>query len=250
MDELLTVKEVQDLLKVERLTVYRMLKDGRLSGIKIGRQWRFSRPAITSLLNSASSSRSGGKFGARPSQALPLHCAQLIQDMFAEIANVGVVTVSSSGEQLTDVSNSYRFCNLLHSTEKGRQRCAAFWGELHESSGDRPFTACPAGLRYAHAPVRLNGEPEATVLVGQFYDHDPEPEEERERITRLAAESGLEAGELAVAACSLRTLDERTQAQLGSWVKSLANAFEHIAQERADLTGRLQSIAAMSNIQS
>src|SRR5947209_1519359 len=53
MSELLTVKEVQELLKVDRITVYRMLKDGRLTGVKIGHQWRFSRQEIDSLLSGA-----------------------------------------------------------------------------------------------------------------------------------------------------------------------------------------------------
>ena len=41
MDDLLTTRQVQQLLKVDRITVYRMVQDGRLKGIKIGQQWRF-----------------------------------------------------------------------------------------------------------------------------------------------------------------------------------------------------------------
>ncbi len=41
MEDLLTTREVQELLKVDRITIYRMLQDGRLHGMKIGQQWRF-----------------------------------------------------------------------------------------------------------------------------------------------------------------------------------------------------------------
>ncbi|MGB9754636.1 helix-turn-helix domain-containing protein [Roseiflexus castenholzii] len=43
MNDLLTTREVQDLLKLDRTTVYRMLKEGRLTGVKVGQQWRFHR---------------------------------------------------------------------------------------------------------------------------------------------------------------------------------------------------------------
>ena len=40
MENYLTTKQVQDLFKVDRITIYRMLQDGRLKGVKIGNQWR------------------------------------------------------------------------------------------------------------------------------------------------------------------------------------------------------------------
>ena len=49
MSDLYTVKQVQDLLKVDRITVYRMLQDGRLKGIKIGHQWRFTAAELEHL---------------------------------------------------------------------------------------------------------------------------------------------------------------------------------------------------------
>ena len=41
MAEMLTAKEVQDLLQVDRSTIYRMAEAGRLPAIKVGKQWRF-----------------------------------------------------------------------------------------------------------------------------------------------------------------------------------------------------------------
>ena len=42
MEAFLTSKQVEELLNVDRTTIYRMLKDGRLTGAKIGKHWRFS----------------------------------------------------------------------------------------------------------------------------------------------------------------------------------------------------------------
>ena len=39
--DMLTAREVQDLLQVDRSTIYRMAEDGRLPAVKVGKQWRF-----------------------------------------------------------------------------------------------------------------------------------------------------------------------------------------------------------------
>mgnify|MGYP001042382868 FL=1 len=49
--ELLNVKETADLLRVSSQTIYNMIKDGRLKAVKMGREWRFIRKDIESLIN-------------------------------------------------------------------------------------------------------------------------------------------------------------------------------------------------------
>lgn len=49
--DILTVDEVADLLKVTSQTIYNMIRDKRLSAIKIGREWRFRRSDLERLLN-------------------------------------------------------------------------------------------------------------------------------------------------------------------------------------------------------
>lgn len=53
---LLTALEVQQLLSIDRSTVYRMAEDGRLPAIRVGRSWRFPAGRIHALLSSQSSS--------------------------------------------------------------------------------------------------------------------------------------------------------------------------------------------------
>lgn len=42
----LTVAELSEYLQIHRTTIYRMLREGRLPGFRIGSDWRFSREAI------------------------------------------------------------------------------------------------------------------------------------------------------------------------------------------------------------
>jgi excisionase family DNA binding protein len=247
MNELLTAHEVQDLLKIDRTTVYRMLKDGRLTGVKVGQQWRFARRDVDALL--AGSHSDEQPIAHRPADVLPLHCIQPIQDVFAEIAGVGAVTTAPDGEPLTQPSNSCRFCALMLSSASGRQACVRSWQQLAAQSDRRPaFVACHAGLQYARARIELGGELIALLIAGQFYAYTPDSAETLRRIEQLAAAHGLDARALAEAELEIPTLDQRMRTKISTWLERVANTFETIGHERAELMGRLRRIAAMSTL--
>jgi excisionase family DNA binding protein len=46
MDTLLTAAEVAQLLRIHLGTVYRLVKNNQLPGIRVGSDWRFSQEAI------------------------------------------------------------------------------------------------------------------------------------------------------------------------------------------------------------
>ena len=50
---LLTVLEVAELLRINKSTVYRMAKQGRLPATRVGRQWRFRKSVLEGLLEPA-----------------------------------------------------------------------------------------------------------------------------------------------------------------------------------------------------
>lgn len=47
---MLTVDEVASLLHVHRITVYRLLEQGKIRGLRIGRIWRFDPNEIDALM--------------------------------------------------------------------------------------------------------------------------------------------------------------------------------------------------------
>lgn len=49
-DEVMTVKEVADYLRLAESTVYRLVKKGSLPGRKLGGNWRFSRKGLDEWL--------------------------------------------------------------------------------------------------------------------------------------------------------------------------------------------------------
>jgi excisionase family DNA binding protein len=50
MDDLITLEEVADYLRVTRKTIYRLLEKGEIPARRVGHQWRFDKPSIDSWL--------------------------------------------------------------------------------------------------------------------------------------------------------------------------------------------------------
>jgi len=99
--ELLTTNQLQDLLQIDRTTVYRMLKDGRLTGVKGGSRRRFDRSRVEAILNR----RDRPAPQPHPVPRLvscPQGACKAIQKVLAELAGVATLTTASTGEPLTD----------------------------------------------------------------------------------------------------------------------------------------------------
>ncbi len=68
MNDLLTSRQVQEILKVDRITIYRMLNDGRFKGVKIGQQWRFHLSDVERMLGIVSTEEESAQvIGPTPS---------------------------------------------------------------------------------------------------------------------------------------------------------------------------------------
>ena len=50
MDEIITPSQVAEILKIHVKTVYRLAREGVLTGNRIGRSWRFSKNHILNLV--------------------------------------------------------------------------------------------------------------------------------------------------------------------------------------------------------
>lgn len=247
MDELITTKQVQELLRVDRITVYRMVKDGRLPAVKVGSQWRFPLNEIQEILQGGTRSKEEIEDTYAPSEVLPVHCIQVIQEVFAEMNEVASVVTDIHGEPVTEISNSCEFCNLILESPSGRAACVAAWRNLAASpQSDPQFVQCHAGFQYARGRIELNGELTAIQVAGQFLLTAPSQDEIAGRVEELSEKHGIPAEKLSAAAKSIRVLDESRQGKIGKWLKKVAVTFQVIAKERAELLDRLKNISDLS----
>jgi len=243
--DLLTTKQLQELLQIDRTTVYRMLKDGRLTGVKVGQQWRFARASVEAILSRRD------PLSASPTALIPLICLHGIQKVFAELAGVATLITGPAGEPVTEISNSCRFCNMILASEIGQQRCHGSWRKLAGQPETRPeFMICHAGLAYAQARIEVNQQRQGLLVAGQYYLESPANSQQHRRLELLAKSCRLDLAALKQAAEEIPVLDAAKRDRMAAWLQSVAATFEHIGAERASLVARLRHISEMSRVDS
>jgi excisionase family DNA binding protein len=50
LSEIYTIEQLQKILKLSERTILRLLKDGKLTGFKVGREWRFQESDINAYI--------------------------------------------------------------------------------------------------------------------------------------------------------------------------------------------------------
>jgi excisionase family DNA binding protein len=248
MSELLTTKQLQELLKVDRITVYRMLNDGRLKGLKIGNQWRFSQSEIDRLMGEERKDVES-ESGDEALTDFPSDCVSKVQEIFAGIIGIGAITVTLRGDALTEPTYSNPFCALMLASSSGRQACQASWRKIAlRTTGEPPFQICHAGLCYQRAIINLNDQPAAWLVAGQFYINPPDRDQEKERLEQMASRHNIPLSQLTEAAWKIPVLKKYQQEQVQEWTPRVASTINSILCERSDLMNRLQRISDLSNI--
>jgi excisionase family DNA binding protein len=252
VNDLLTTRQVQDILKVDRITIYRMLQDGRLKGVKIGQQWRFHLNEVERLIGNHLPEVESAS--ANPDQSFPTHCVQTIQDLFADVSQISAVVIDMQGNPLTRISHSTKFCQIILSTDSGIQACRATWQSFARDSaavkgaGSSKFFTCHAGLHYIGAPIYEKEHQIGLFLAGQFYWQSPDPREEAERIRRLAVTHNLSLQELQDAAREIPVIEPAQQSRVEAWPFTAARAVQSILTERIGFVDRLQQIANLTQL--
>jgi excisionase family DNA binding protein len=253
VDDLLTTRQLQNLLQVDRITIYRMLSDGRLHGFKVGGQWRFPRQEIEAWLQEQQSGPNG--FNTLPqhdeaigpiSQALPLSCIQAIQDVCAEALDIAAVTTDLDGNSLSSISNSCEYCRLILTSDEGQRRCSAAWRQVDDSQVHH----CHAGLLCVSAPIQVGDRRVAIIAGCQFASdlHEGAVQLWRTRLPLVAADLSLAERDLRSAAGSVRVIPKDHLQRISRLIVRVADTFSEIGQERLALLSRLEHIAEVSKI--
>lgn len=246
MSDYYTVKQMQTLLKVDRITIYRMLGDGRLKGIKIGHQWRFATDEVERLLN--------GETMSNPEQSendrnLPIRCIQTIQNLFSDISQLSSLVVDMQGNPLTNISYPCAFCSRIVSSPSGRKACQESWRLIAaDCQAKTQVLSCHAGLNYAAAPIFDNGVQIGAFITGQYYSLPPDRYEESERVKRVASLYHLPLESLNDAILSIPVLTAERRPMVESWPRTAAHAVHSILEERTGFITRLQKISDLTRI--
>jgi excisionase family DNA binding protein len=198
---LLTALEVQELLHIDRSTVYRMAEDGRLPAIRVGRSWRFPADRIEALLDAGHTEvptpRTGAPSGApaagiaapRPAPApttapatapdntsesaeagephLNIESAGAVVEVAADLLGVMMVVTDMHGRPVTTVANQCTWFAAHADEPDVLDACVTEWRDLADHPDLSPrFQEGALGFECARAFVRHGSTLVGMVLAG------------------------------------------------------------------------------------
>jgi excisionase family DNA binding protein len=151
--ELLTARQVQEMLHIDRSTVYRMAGDGRLPSIRVGKQLRFPADQL-------------GVLAAPDPQEVDAKVAEGVIAVMADLLGVTMVVTDIGGRPRTSIVNPSAWFSA-HADDQELRDCLAEWRTFAEDSDLAPrFVTGSAGFQCARAFIRSGPSLVGMVLAG------------------------------------------------------------------------------------
>ncbi|MCH9815874.1 MAG: helix-turn-helix domain-containing protein [Actinomycetia bacterium] len=183
---LLTAREVQEILHVDRSTVYRMAESGRLPAVRVGKQWRFPAEAITGIISAIDVGRMSeprqSQRTANPSQnqgtaprPIDPARAEAAIAVAAPILGVMMVVTDMTATPVTPIANPCPAAAALQHDAAGLDACLREWQGLADDQNFQPsFQLGPLGFECARAFVRSGNTLVGMVIAGGVAPRTPD----------------------------------------------------------------------------
>lgn len=247
---LLTTKQVQELFRVDRSTIYRMAEDGRLPAVKVGRQWRFPSDQVESLLGSgqpdaAAPATNGSDTAIDLETVLPTDTAQAIADLAADLFGVMAVVTDMSGNALTTVANPCGYFTAVFDNVYTADRCSEGWRRLGETIDLEPqFLPSHLGFLCARSFIRIGANLAGMVIVGGVAPTVWPPSDEE--IAAVAIETGTDESSIREHINEVYWIDTAHQDWIVRNLSRVSDLISHLADGHGRLVQKLETIAALA----
>lgn len=249
---MLTTKDLQQLLHVDRSTIYRMAEAGQLPGMKVGRQWRFPTDLINRWLeerNMRPAEAAGNQYAelnvGSLSALLPPEYIASIGDLFGEMLGVMVVVTDMDGNPLAEPSNQCGFFEVINEQPGAVRQCVAGWRELaHDLDLAPRFAPSHLGLLCARSYVRVGSELRGIILAGGIAPEQWPPP--ASQIEQMSSDFGVEAQLISDHLDEVFHLDDAGRQRVLTHLPRLARFLSEVTNERKKLLSKLDAIAALA----
>ena len=239
----LTTRDLQDLIRVDKSTIYRMAEAGRLPAIKVGRQWRFPEDAVMTWLGAAQPPQ-GEAMHATPGLAdlVSAPVAQSLADLAAEAMGVMVVITDMDGTPLTEVTNPCGLFRVVAAEASVLARCVEMWRHYGAVPDLVPrFGPSDFGFLCARAFVRRGSELLGMVIAGGVAPAEWPPT--ASQIAAIAATFGVSSGTVAAHIEEVYRLTQEERVHVLAVLPRIGVLISELASERDSAAGAAADLA-------
>lgn len=249
MQTMLTAKDIQEAIHVDKSTVYRMAEDGRLPAIKVGRQWRFPADEVAAALGiDVTPSRPSTVADSDRSleSLLVPEAVQTIADLIADLFGLMAVVTDMDGHPLTTVANPCGFYEFLQQGSATADHCVEGWKQLGATPDlDAAFLPSHLGFLCARTFIRVDRSLVGMVIVGGLAPDEWPPGSDE--IARISRETGLGPEAVAAHAAEVYELSDPDRERVLALLPRIADLISRLAAARSQLLSRFDEIASLAD---
>ncbi len=256
---MLTARDVQELLHVDRSTVYRMADAGRLPAIKVGKQWRFPAEQFHQWFQAqvrqtaVSAKRIPAHNLAAPprelDELLSWEWLRIIQTAFADLLGVMIVVTDIQGRPINQATNPCGLFTAVSQQPGAMSKFVQSWSGLATAVNLTPaFRVSHLGLLCARSMIAVGTELKGMVIAGCVAPDDWPPSPDK--INAIAGEFDVSPDLIRQHVRQAYTLDNAQKSQVLATLPQIATLIAHIVDERKQLIDRLEAIAGLTQLPS
>lgn len=239
----LTTKDLQDLIRVDKSTIYRMAEDGRIPAVKVGRQWRFPEHAVRQMLGDLPASEPTPKQRTLLASLDPA-ATQAVADLAAETFGAMVVITGMNGQPVTDVSNPCGFFTTLANQPDVLPRCIDTWAHYGDAPDLVPaFRPSEFGFLCARSFIRVGNELLGMMIVGGIAPTIWPPSDEA--IRAIASGFGVDPALVRDHIHEVYRLDDSGMARVLDLLPQFGILLSRMAASSNSMVDRLDAIASL-----
>ena len=161
---LLTVRQVQELLHIDRSTIYRMASDGRLPSIRVGKQLRFSAAEISALI---ASEPSGAAVNASAGTPLDPAAATAAIEVASQLLGVMMLVTDMAGRPITPIVHQCPWFTAHANETETLESCLNEWRAMAADTDLAPrFRIGSLGYECARVFIRSGSSLVGMIIAG------------------------------------------------------------------------------------
>lgn len=240
----LTTKDLQDLIRVDKSTIYRMAEDGRIPAVKIGRQWRFPEGAVREMLGRAPVHPRQAREQRTLLSSLDPEVIQAVAELTARTLGGMVVVTGMDGRPMTEVVNPCGLFSAVASEPDVLPKCIDTWAHYGAVPDLVPaFRPSQFGFLCARAFIRVGNELLGMVIVGGIAPDVWPPSDGA--ITAAASGFGVDPAVMRDHIDEVHHLDVGAKARVLDLLPQFGVLLSRMAESSSSLVGRLDAIASL-----